>query len=252
MVEVARSGGIRLVGPNCNGIWSAAGQLNLSFSKAPKAGSIAFISQSGTFGVYMAQVASNKGYGLSKFISIGNQADLEALAALVKRKERVCYTAYNHRFEPHFIRLKETVEAGSWASYIELASFMETALPVTCAIHPGEIKEQGCVPATIAILNGKICVGLNSDQLTELVNIKHPIKVSVRDIALTIHSYKSGGTTVAGTLVIAQTVGIKVFTTGGIGGVHREAPFDISQPTQYHYYHNHHQWRCPHVRIDCP
>ena len=78
MVEVAREGGIRLVGPNCMGIWSAAGQLSLSFSEAPKAGSIAFISQSGTFGGAMAQVASNKGYGLSKFISIGNQADLEA------------------------------------------------------------------------------------------------------------------------------------------------------------------------------
>jgi acyl-CoA synthetase (NDP forming) len=77
MVEVARSGNIRLVGPNCMGIWSASGQLSLSFPLSPKAGPIAFISQSGTFGVAMAQVASNKGYGLSKFISIGNQADLE-------------------------------------------------------------------------------------------------------------------------------------------------------------------------------
>jgi len=77
MVEVARSGGIRVVGPNCMGIWSAAGQLSLCFPHAPKAGPIAFISQSGTFGVAMAQVASTKGYGLSKFISIGNQADLE-------------------------------------------------------------------------------------------------------------------------------------------------------------------------------
>ncbi|MCJ7546846.1 MAG: CoA-binding protein [Deltaproteobacteria bacterium] len=77
MVEVARSGGIRLVGPNCMGIWSAAVQLSLCFPQAPKAGPISFISQSGTFGVAMAQVASSKGYGLSKFISIGNQADLE-------------------------------------------------------------------------------------------------------------------------------------------------------------------------------
>ena len=77
MLAVARSGGIRLVGPNGMGIWSAAGQLSLCFPQAPKAGPIAFISQSGTFGVAMAQVASSKGYGLSKFISIGNQADLE-------------------------------------------------------------------------------------------------------------------------------------------------------------------------------
>jgi acyl-CoA synthetase (NDP forming) len=77
MVEVARSGGIRLVGPNCMGIWSAAGQLSLCFPSAPKSGPIAFVSQSGTFGVAIAQVASEKGYGLSKFISIGNQSDLE-------------------------------------------------------------------------------------------------------------------------------------------------------------------------------
>ncbi len=77
MVEVARSGGIRLVGPNGMGIWSAVGQLSLCFPQAPKAGPIAFVSQSGTFGVAMAQVVSSKGYGLSKFISIGNQADLE-------------------------------------------------------------------------------------------------------------------------------------------------------------------------------
>jgi acetyltransferase len=77
MVSVARAGGIRLVGPNCMGIWSSAGQLSLCFPRAPKAGSIAFASQSGTFGVAMAQVASDNGYGLSKFISVGNQSDLQ-------------------------------------------------------------------------------------------------------------------------------------------------------------------------------
>jgi acetate---CoA ligase (ADP-forming) len=77
MTAVAREGGIRLVGPNCMGIWSAAGGLSLCFPTRPKSGPIAFVSQSGTFGVSMAQVASVQGYGLSKFISIGNQADLE-------------------------------------------------------------------------------------------------------------------------------------------------------------------------------
>lgn len=77
MVKVARTGPIRLVGPNCMGIWSAAGHLNLCFPTAPKKGPITFLSQSGTFGVAMAQVANDKGYGLGKFISIGNQADLE-------------------------------------------------------------------------------------------------------------------------------------------------------------------------------
>jgi len=73
---VARAGGIRLVGPNCMGIFSAAGRLSLCFPVAPKSGSIAFVSQSGTFGVSIAQVAADQGYGLSKFVSIGNQADL--------------------------------------------------------------------------------------------------------------------------------------------------------------------------------
>ena len=76
MLAVAQRGGIRLVGPNCMGIFSAAGRLSLSFAEAPKSGGIAFVSQSGTFGVSIATVAAAQGYGLSKFISIGNQADL--------------------------------------------------------------------------------------------------------------------------------------------------------------------------------
>lgn len=76
MMAVARAGGVRLVGPNCMGIFSASGRLSLSFAEAPKAGGISFVSQSGTFGVSIAVVAAAQGYGLSKFISIGNQADL--------------------------------------------------------------------------------------------------------------------------------------------------------------------------------
>ena len=78
IVDIAQESGIRLVGPNCMGIWSAAGHLSLCFPQEPKSGPMAFVSQSGTFGVALANVANQKGYGLSKFISIGNQADLEA------------------------------------------------------------------------------------------------------------------------------------------------------------------------------
>jgi acyl-CoA synthetase (NDP forming) len=78
VVAIARKGRIRFVGPNCMGIWSAAGKLNLCFNQAPKPGAIAFVSQSGTFGGYLSEIASAKGYGLSKFISIGNQADITA------------------------------------------------------------------------------------------------------------------------------------------------------------------------------
>jgi len=91
-----------------------------------------------------------------------------------------------------------------------------------------EIREKGCIPATIAILDGVICVGLNGVQLERLTQAEDMVKISARDIAPAVTQHKSGGTTVAGTLVIAQEVGIKVFATGGIGGVHRQAPFDVS------------------------
>ncbi len=78
VVKIARGGGMRFVGPNCMGMWSAAGQLNLCFQQAPKPGAIAFVSQSGTFGGYLSEMANARGFGLSKFISIGNQADLTA------------------------------------------------------------------------------------------------------------------------------------------------------------------------------
>ena len=76
VVKIARDGGIRFVGPNGMGIWSAASNLNLAFDAAPASGQISFISQSGTFGGYMAEIARAQGYGLRMFISIGNQADL--------------------------------------------------------------------------------------------------------------------------------------------------------------------------------
>jgi len=76
VMSIAAIGGIRCVGPNCMGIWSGAACLNNAFEQAPKPGQIAFISQSGTFGGYMADRASTRGYGLRTFISIGNQADL--------------------------------------------------------------------------------------------------------------------------------------------------------------------------------
>jgi len=91
-----------------------------------------------------------------------------------------------------------------------------------------EIRDKGCIPATIAILDGLICVGLDKGQLERLAQAEDMVKISVRDIASAVTKHKSGGTTVAGTLAIAQEVGIKVFATGGIGGVHRQAPFDVS------------------------
>lgn len=78
ITETARRGSLAFVGPNTMGIWSAASDLNLARFDNPNKGSIGFISQSGTLGGMFAQVASSKGYGLSKFVSIGNQASLDA------------------------------------------------------------------------------------------------------------------------------------------------------------------------------
>jgi pseudouridine-5'-phosphate glycosidase len=91
-----------------------------------------------------------------------------------------------------------------------------------------EIRGKGCVPATIAILDGRIHVGLDQGQIERLSQDKNLVKVSSRDIAPSIIQNRSGGTTVAGTLAIAEKAGIKVFATGGIGGVHRGSTFDVS------------------------
>ena len=90
------------------------------------------------------------------------------------------------------------------------------------------IRGKNSVPATIAILDGVVRIGLNDEQLERVAEATDMIKVSSRDIAAALIQHKSGGTTVAGTLAIAKQVGIKVFATGGIGGVHRQATFDVS------------------------
>jgi pseudouridine-5'-phosphate glycosidase len=92
------------------------------------------------------------------------------------------------------------------------------------------IKLNGAVPATIAIINGRIKIGLTYDNIEFLSTGKDIIKVSRRDIPYVIAMKKSGSTTVSATMVFAAMYGIKVFATGGIGGVHRgaEKTFDIS------------------------
>ncbi|MBS4540058.1 pseudouridine-5'-phosphate glycosidase [Clostridium sp. D2Q-11] len=92
------------------------------------------------------------------------------------------------------------------------------------------IRENGSIPATIAILNGKIKVGLTDDELEYLAKAKDVKKASRRDIPFIISKGLNGATTVASTMIIADLAKIKVFATGGIGGAHRNAQdtFDIS------------------------
>lgn len=85
------------------------------------------------------------------------------------------------------------------------------------------VRSRGAVPATIAILDGRIKVGLDEDALEQVANRDDVVKVSVRDIATLVGRGGSGATTVAATSHIAHLVGIGVFATGGLGGVHRQA-----------------------------
>lgn len=91
-----------------------------------------------------------------------------------------------------------------------------------------EIEQLGVTAATIAVIDGIIQVGLDPLQLERIATDKGINKVSSRDFAGVIAQKRSGGTTVAGTLVVAEKVGIRVFATGGIGGVHRLPKYDIS------------------------
>jgi pseudouridylate synthase len=90
------------------------------------------------------------------------------------------------------------------------------------------VRSNGCVPATIAFLDGQVNVGLSRANLERLASESRARKISRRDIGIALARHDNGGTTVAGTLIIAKRMGFKVFATGGIGGVHRNAPFDIS------------------------
>ena len=97
-----------------------------------------------------------------------------------------------------------------------------------------DIRAAGATPATIAVLNGQLHVGLNADQIEALSTATAPPKLSRADMALAMVGGKTGGTTVAGTMIAASLAGISVFATGGIGGVHRgaELTFDVSADLQ--------------------
>ena len=76
VLRIAQEGGIRFIGPNCMGVWNASAHFCLALAQAPLAGGISFVSQSGSFGAQLTHVATARGYGTNKFISIGNQADV--------------------------------------------------------------------------------------------------------------------------------------------------------------------------------
>jgi pseudouridine-5'-phosphate glycosidase len=101
---------------------------------------------------------------------------------------------------------------------------LETAFGAEAAV-----RAEGAIPATIAIVNGKPTIGLNSQELQELAQHDKVLKASRRDLAAAIAQRRTASTTVAATMTLAHLAGIRLFATGGIGGAHRDShPWDIS------------------------
>jgi pseudouridine-5'-phosphate glycosidase len=90
------------------------------------------------------------------------------------------------------------------------------------------VREHGAVPATIGMVGGRLVVGVDDEQLTRLATADEVVKLSARDLAVAAARGADGATTVAGTSAVAAAAGISVFATGGLGGVHRGAPYDES------------------------
>jgi pseudouridine-5'-phosphate glycosidase len=133
------------------------------------------------------------------------------------------------RFKP---RVAEALAAGQPVVALE-STLITHGLPYpdnldTARAIEAAVYEAGALPATIAILHGQITVGLDDAQLEYLATAKNVRKCSRRDIGIAVAQGLDGATTVAGTMIIAAKAGIQVFATGGIGGVHRGHPFDIS------------------------
>lgn len=92
------------------------------------------------------------------------------------------------------------------------------------------VRDNGAIPATMGIINGRIKIGLSQEEMELLASSKNIVKTSRRDIPYVVGMGLSGGTTVSATMIFAEYAGIRIFATGGMGGVHRgaEKTFDIS------------------------
>ena len=95
------------------------------------------------------------------------------------------------------------------------------------------VKKTGSLPATIGIINGKIKVGLNNNDIQILAKSKNVLKVSKHNLAIAINKKINAATTVASTIYIASKIGIKFFSTGGIGGVHLDSEKTFSPSSSY-------------------
>ncbi|XP_050068890.1 uncharacterized protein LOC126557228 [Anopheles maculipalpis] len=143
-------------------------------------------------------------------------------------------TAANHRISPSLIdiapEVRETLQHTPQLVVALESTIITHGMPYPANLDTALevehiVRQQGAVPATIAIVGGRIKVGLGADQLRLLARSDSgtpTLKTSRRDMAYVMATGRNGGTTVAGTLLVADAVGIRIFATGGIGGVHRE------------------------------
>lgn len=122
-------------------------------------------------------------------------------------------------FDKPIVALESTVIAHGlpYPANVETAVKMEEA-----------VRREGCVPATIAIFDGEVCVGITPEQIERLATEQGVRKISRRDMPIALAKQLTCATTVATTSFIAHAAGIKVFATGGIGGVHRGHANDVS------------------------
>ena len=130
--------------------------------------------------------------------------------------------------------VKQAIEAGKAVVALE-STILAHGMPYpqnlqTAKAVEATIRAQGATPATIAIIKGVPHIGLEEEQLEYVAHSQNVLKVSRRDLPFVVANGLDGATTVASTMILAEKAGIKVFVTGGIGGVHRGASesFDIS------------------------
>jgi pseudouridine-5'-phosphate glycosidase len=149
------------------------------------------------------------------------KANHDRIAKMVNRK----HFTYSAELESAFAEDKPIValESTVTAHGLPRPQNLQTALRLEEIV-----REAGAIPATIAIIEGQLCVGLSEDELRFVAESDTIRKVSIRDLPIAVAQKWDGATTVASTSWIAQRSGIKVFATGGIGGVHRGSLPDIS------------------------
>lgn len=138
--------------------------------------------------------------------------------SLLKRSDEVAHALAEGRA---IVALESTIitHGMPWPQNLEMARKVEKT-----------VRDSGAVPATIAVIKGVLCIGLDDEQLVELAQTPDAAKLSRADLSVCLAQGRTGATTVAATMIAAELAGIRVFATGGIGGVHKgaELSFDIS------------------------